>query len=70
MILVTGATGTNGVELINQLSAAGEPARALVRSLENTIVHFADISYWSIMLAGGVIDPYTIAGKYKRPISM
>ena len=31
MILVTGATGTNGVELINQLAAMGEPCRALVR---------------------------------------
>ncbi|HEX4794422.1 MAG TPA: SDR family oxidoreductase [Humisphaera sp.] len=31
MILVTGATGTNGIELLNRLSAAGEPARALVR---------------------------------------
>jgi uncharacterized protein YbjT (DUF2867 family) len=34
MILVTGATGTNGVELLNQLSASGEPARALVRNPE------------------------------------
>ena len=42
----------------------------LVRSLENTIVHFADIFFWSVMLAGGVIDPKTIAGKYKRPLSM
>jgi len=31
MILVTGATGTNGVEVIKALSAAGEPTRALVR---------------------------------------
>jgi len=31
MILVTGATGTNGVELISQLAAMGEPCRALVR---------------------------------------
>ncbi len=29
MILVTGATGTNGVELINQLTARGEDVRAL-----------------------------------------
>jgi uncharacterized protein YbjT (DUF2867 family) len=31
MILVTGATGTIGIELLNRLAAAGEPARALVR---------------------------------------
>lgn len=31
MILVTGATGTNGVELIKALAAEGEMARALVR---------------------------------------
>src|SRR5947209_20554793 len=34
MILVTGATGTNGVELLKQLSALGEPSRALVRNPE------------------------------------
>ena len=42
----------------------------LVRSLENTIVHTADIGYWSVMLAGGLITPGTVAGKYKRPISL
>jgi uncharacterized protein YbjT (DUF2867 family) len=31
MILITGATGTNGRELVKQLSAAGVPVRALVR---------------------------------------
>ncbi len=34
MILVTGATGTNGVEVINQLSARAERVRALVRNPE------------------------------------
>lgn len=33
MILVTGATGTNGSELIRQLTAANVPVRALVRDL-------------------------------------
>jgi uncharacterized protein YbjT (DUF2867 family) len=32
MILVTGATGTNGTELIKRLSAAGAKTRALVRN--------------------------------------
>jgi uncharacterized protein YbjT (DUF2867 family) len=31
MILITGATGTNGREVVRQLSAAGVPVRALVR---------------------------------------
>ena len=32
MILITGATGNNGKELIRQLTAAGQQARALVRN--------------------------------------
>lgn len=32
MILITGATGTNGQELVRQLAAAGEQVRALVRN--------------------------------------
>ena len=57
-------------EVAHIAAAHSGEGELLVRSLENTIVHFADIGYWSIMLAGGVIDPNTIAGKYKRPISM
>ncbi|MGC1308560.1 MAG: SDR family oxidoreductase [Phormidesmis sp.] len=34
MILITGATGTNGQEVIKQLAAKGITVRALVRSLE------------------------------------
>ena len=34
MILVTGATGTNGSEVVRQLCAAGAPVRALVRDLK------------------------------------
>ena len=34
MILVTGATGLNGSELVRRLSAKGIPSRALVRNLE------------------------------------
>jgi uncharacterized protein YbjT (DUF2867 family) len=36
MILVVGATGTNGREVVKQLSARGVPVRALVRSAEKT----------------------------------
>ncbi|HEV7416895.1 MAG TPA: HD domain-containing protein [Tianweitania sediminis] len=57
-------------EVAHIAAAHSGEGELLVRSLEATIVHFADIGYWSIMLAGGVIDPATIAGKYKRPISM
>ncbi|WP_426958038.1 HD domain-containing protein [Muricoccus radiodurans] len=58
-------------EAVAHIAAAhsGE-GELLVRSLENTIVHTADIGYWSMMLAGGVIDPGTVAGKYKRPLSL
>lgn len=42
----------------------------LVRSLENTIVHTADIGYWSTMLAAGLIEDGTLSDKYKRPLSL
>ena len=35
MILITGATGTNGREIIEQLSAKGVKARAMVRKRED-----------------------------------
>jgi putative nucleotidyltransferase with HDIG domain len=57
-------------EIAHIAAAHSGEGELLVRSLENTIVHFADIAYWSTMLAGGVIDPNTVAGKYKRPLSM
>ncbi len=34
MILVTGATGSNGTKLLKLLSARGAPARAMVRSTD------------------------------------
>src|SRR6516165_9736441 len=36
MILITGATGTNGREILKQLSAKGVRARAMVRKREDT----------------------------------
>jgi putative nucleotidyltransferase with HDIG domain len=42
----------------------------LVRSLENSIVHMADIGYWSTMLAAGLIQEGTVSDKYKRPLSL
>jgi putative nucleotidyltransferase with HDIG domain len=40
----------------------------LVRSLECTIVHLADIGYWTMALAGGLIRPETVSSKYRRPL--
>lgn len=42
----------------------------LLRSLEGTIVHLADIGYWTMALAGGLVRPETISQKYRRPISL
>ena len=42
----------------------------MLRSLENTIVHMADIGYWTAMLAGGLIQDGTLSDKYKRPLSL
>lgn len=42
----------------------------VVRSLEGTIVHLADIGYWTMALAGGLIRPETVSQKYRRPISL
>lgn len=57
-------------EVAHIAAAHSGEGELLVRSLEATIVHHADIGFWSIMLAGGVIDPQTVAGKYRRPLSM
>ena len=38
MILVTGANGTTGSEVVRQLTAEGRPVRAIVRKLENAEV--------------------------------
>ena len=35
MILITGATGTNGIEIVKLLSRSGVPCRALVRTSES-----------------------------------
>jgi putative nucleotidyltransferase with HDIG domain len=42
----------------------------VVRSLEGTIVHLADIGYWTTALAGGLIRPETVSAKYRRPITL
>jgi putative nucleotidyltransferase with HDIG domain len=42
----------------------------LIRSLECTIVHLADIVYWTMALAGGLIRPETVGAKYRRPLTL
>lgn len=50
-------------------SHSGE-GELLIRSLESSIVHTADIGYWRTMLAGGLIQEGTLSDKYKRPLSL
>lgn len=38
----------------------------LVRSVENTIVHHADYTFWYVLLAGGMIKPETVREKDRR----
>jgi 23S rRNA maturation-related 3'-5' exoribonuclease YhaM len=42
----------------------------MIRSLENDIVHMADIGYWRTMLSAGLIVDGTLSDKYKRPLSL
>jgi uncharacterized domain HDIG len=57
-------------EVAHIAAAHSGEGELLVRSLENTIVHMADIGYWSTMLAGGLIQDGTLSEKYKRPLSL
>lgn len=57
-------------EVAHIASAHSGEGELLVRSLENTIVHMADISYWTTMLAAGLIKEGTLSDKYKRPLSL
>ena len=34
------------------------------------LVHLADIGYWTLALAGGLIKPETVSSKYRRPLVM
>src|SRR5262245_19488916 len=52
MILITGATGNNGRELVRQLAAAGQRVRALVRNTAKA----ADLKSTNVELAIGDFD--------------
>ena len=56
-------------EVAHIAAAHSGEGELLVRSLACTIVHVADIGYWTIMLAGDLIKPGTESKKYVRPIS-
>lgn len=57
-------------EVAHMAAAHSGEGELLVRSLACTIVHVADIGYWTIMLAGDLIQPGTESQKYIRPISL
>jgi len=60
MILVTGATGTNGSELVRRLSAKGVPVRALVRNAAkaDALRGLAGVE----VVEGDLLRPETLAG--------
>src|SRR5258708_30583497 len=60
MILVTGATGLNGSELVRRLSAKGVPVRALVRSGAKA-ERFSDLPKVEIV-EGDMARPETLGG--------
>lgn len=57
-------------EVAHMAAAHSGEGELLIRSLACTIVHVADIGYWTIMLAGDQIQPGTESQKYIRPISL
>src|SRR5215472_6728973 len=62
MILVTGATGTNGRELVKQLAAMGQSVRALVRDPAKA----SNLKSPSVELIAGEFDrPETIRAALK-----
>jgi putative nucleotidyltransferase with HDIG domain len=53
-------------EIAHIATAHSGEGELLVRSLENTIVHYADYSFWNILVAGDLIKPETIPPKERR----
>jgi nucleoside-diphosphate-sugar epimerase len=60
MILITGATGNNGLEIVKLLSRTGVACRALVRSSEKsgTLANLPGVE----VAYGDFADPDTLAG--------
>jgi len=53
-------------EIAHIATAHSGEGELLVRSLENTIVHYADYSFWNVLVAGDLIEPETIPSKDRR----
>ena len=62
--------GANPSVEANVAGAHSGEGELLIRSLECTIVHLADIGYWTMALAGGLIRPETVGAKYRRPLTL
>lgn len=60
-ILIAGATGTNGSELIKQLSQRNIPVRALVRDAETSAALASDTVE---LVQGDLADPASLAGAF------
>lgn len=50
-------------EVAHIATAHSGEGELLVRSLENTIVNFADHAFWAVLVSGGLVDPDTIPAK-------
>jgi uncharacterized protein YbjT (DUF2867 family) len=59
MILVTGSTGTNGIEIVRLLSRVGVPCRALVRNPHKAAI-FSDLPGVEVV-EGDLARPETLA---------
>jgi putative nucleotidyltransferase with HDIG domain len=53
-------------EVAHVATAHSGEGELLERSLENTIVHFADHAFWHVLLAGNLIKPETIQNRKSR----
>ncbi len=53
-------------EIAHIATAHSGEGELLVRSLENTIVHFADYAFWNVLASGGLVDPDTIPEKQRK----
>lgn len=53
-------------EIAHIATAHSGEGELLVRSLENTIINYADHAFWSVLAAGELIDPATIPTKSGR----
>lgn len=53
-------------EIAHIATAHSGEGELLVRSLENTIVHYADHAFWYVLLAGDLIEPDSVPAKDRR----